>query len=388
MATQFVYSVSDFPNGVALDQLTKDIQDSAITIALEAVTQSGDNVTITFKADLPTADKVVLDGDPAEPPPYTGLVGNHSGVAIAPAPQQVILAGAPSNIDGAIRVATEKTDKSGPDLITPNWADPCTWYYKSVKHEGISLVPKSAGSKIYVPADAAFEGPWIDNHRGRYSDEDDKLTENGDIPRLKVYVDAAPLTEQDPQHRISPEKADVGDFVTDYEKGCVIFHDAPSGVVTADVWKSGSSLWIMAPNPGTRLKLDSAEVQFSKDVSVRDTVIFETYGYVDVFAPQLLTTNGGPYPPGTKIPIKSKKYKTMHNFIDEANGSLPVIPMSSAQEKTWRDLPADVVTYPWNYRFQKILHSAYGMEVRIYLEHDEPFAGYSTATFYCSSESE
>ena len=146
---------------------------------------------------------------------------------------------------------------------------------------------------------------------------------------------------------------------------------------------------MLKPSAGKRLAIKSAEVQFSSDVEMSDTVIFHTYGYVDVFAPYLLTTATppGPYPPGTLIPIQKTVYKTLHQFIDESNGANPPIPAIGGAD--WRGVQHPVTVFPWNYAAALPLSSAAGMEVRVFLEHDDEFGGsYSTATFYALSEDE
>ena len=85
------------------------------------------------------------------------------------------------------------------------------------------------------------------------------------------------------------------------------------------------------------------------------------------------------------------RYKSMRDFINEANGNYPVIPPSSAPkaELTPRDLRYGIVTYPWNYQSVIELESSRGMFVSIKLDKDEPYYGeFGTATFYCYSENE
>lgn len=76
MATQFTYSVEDDTlNGiVALNNLTNTIRSSDITIALEGVTHSGDNLIVDFKDDISGAEETILDG----------IIAAHDGVKIVP----------------------------------------------------------------------------------------------------------------------------------------------------------------------------------------------------------------------------------------------------------------------------------------------------------------
>lgn len=69
------YSISgDTLNGVANNYaLQKEISASSIITALDYITTSGDDLTITFKFALIPADKITLDG----------LVANHDGAALS-----------------------------------------------------------------------------------------------------------------------------------------------------------------------------------------------------------------------------------------------------------------------------------------------------------------
>lgn len=71
MATKYTYSIQDdFPNhAVAADRLAQEIRNSAITIALDYASTSGDDCDIWFKASLSGDEETVLDG----------IVANHSG---------------------------------------------------------------------------------------------------------------------------------------------------------------------------------------------------------------------------------------------------------------------------------------------------------------------
>jgi len=287
--------------------------------------------------------------------------------------------------DNVLRVSVERPEGSRYTAITPNWCDNRTWYYKAAKQLGQTLTDQ--GDHIHYRS-PSYPKAWVDNYHGRYSNEDFLTTEAGDVPRLKVYVDGVPKTEQD------PHDGSGGDYTVDYTNGEVVFLSALTGteVVTADVYEVNGSEWILKPEAGKKLKIVSAEVQFSRDISIKDSVKFQPYGLVDVFAPQYLDTADppGPYPSGTLIPLGNPVvYKTMADYINEANGAKPPIPATTEGSPTWRDLTVDVVTYPWDYQAVTELSGAAGMEVRVSLEHDVELGGMiATATFYCLSYSE
>ncbi|NIT79753.1 MAG: hypothetical protein GWN58_33895 [Anaerolineae bacterium] len=279
--------------------------------------------------------------------------------------------------DGVTRVSTERPEGSRTTIVSPNWCDKTTWYYKATKKQGITLVD-SGDHTTYNP-DTGDEAPWIDNYHGKYFAEDFLLTEDGDLPRLKVYVDSVEKTEQD------PHTASGGDFTVNYATGAVTFLSALTGTetVTADVWQAGSSCWILAPAEGKKLKILYSEVQFSEDIELKDTVKFQPYGLVEIFAPQYCPV---PYPAGTMIPLGNPVvYKTFMDFINEANGAYPSIKANTSATPEWRNLQHDMDTFPFNY--QATTNLIDGMEIRIFLEHEAVFGGHAaTATFYCMSE--
>gem|GEM_PF-1886762 len=83
----YTYTVpGSFPNGkVAPARLDKEIRESAIVTALDGVSTGGTTCTVTFKAQLSSTDKQILDGDPSQTPnpatpcPVGSLIGDHSG---------------------------------------------------------------------------------------------------------------------------------------------------------------------------------------------------------------------------------------------------------------------------------------------------------------------
>ncbi|MDX1554917.1 MAG: hypothetical protein R3212_02720 [Xanthomonadales bacterium] len=282
--------------------------------------------------------------------------------------------------DGVQRVSVEKAEGSRVSAITPNWCDRCSWYYSADKKVGKALTELTP---------LTFQDPdgkaWIDNYHGRYSVEDFLTTKDGDVPRLKVYVDSVEMTEQD------PHTGTGGDYTVQYDAvgGAIItFAESQAGkAVTVDCWESNGSMWVLKPSAGKKLKIVSVEAQFAEDVSITDSIHFAAYGLVEVFAPHLTPS---PYPAGTLIPLGDPViYKTMLDFINEANGAMPVIPKTIAGVPTWRDLSKNIATYPWQYQAVTELLSSAGMEIRIWLEHETPFDGLvATATFYCLSYDE
>jgi len=265
------------------------------------------------------------------------------------------------------------TEGSRTTKISHRWNDPTTWIGQATQKTNQSCSANTAGQEYAMP-----DQNIIDVYHGKLWEEEDLDPSH----RVSVEIDTGggwtAVTEKDPH-------SGVGDYTVDYAAGTITFNptiDAGASV-RASYYCAGGSQYILAPDAGKRLLIKSAEVQFSSDVEQADTVIFETFGYVDVFAPQLMPG----IPSGTKIPIKKTVYKTLHQFIDESNGSYPQIPAIGGS--SWRGVQHPITVFPWNYAAALPLSSAAGMEVRIYCEHDIPFAGsYATATFYCLSEDE
>jgi hypothetical protein len=118
------------------------------------------------------------------------------------------------------------------------------------------------------------------------------------------------------------------------------------------------------------LWVEYSEVQFSKDVDIASDTNFQPWAY-------------NPASPPNKIPVAAPTtYRTLDNFIEEANGCYPAVPAMGGA----RGFTQDRITFPFHYQTVKELRSDWGLEIRIWVEGDVPFAGqYGTATFYCTS---
>lgn len=426
MATSFSYIVGvDFLQGVDLSRLTKEVQESAITIALDHISQEGSTVTLFFKANLSAGEETILYGDVS---PASGLIGAHVGTPLVEV--TTVQTAAPKTADGRDRVAIEKSDGSRLTQVTHDFTKKTTWYRASQRVEDEVLVevtelsspPGSPNERdcyyvglvalgawagqegkiaIYgtgswrfvdLPAGWSFgvrklyrseEEYLIDVYHGLLWNEDKLRDSVGNTYRVTVANDVqGALTEKDPFD-------DAGDFLVDYRNG-LFFVDASQGVgevISATYYTATNSHYIVAPTAGKKIQIESVDVQFSEDVNLRDTAIFEMWGFVDAFAPQLLQANGGPYPSGTKIPIDTTKYKTMRDFQAECDRAYPPYPAMGGS--TWRGLQHPTFVFHWEYVRGVSILSSLGMELHIYLEHDQPYLGsYATATLYCVSESE
>lgn len=278
--------------------------------------------------------------------------------------------------DGRVRVSSEKTSASTVTFYSHNWCDQTTWYEKAVRV--VNESPTNSGDNLtYVLAHKNI----IDSFHGKYTNEDFIKNADGYSYRVSVTVDSAAKTEQD------PHVGSGGHFTVNYDDGYVIFltTQSPSSTIAVTYHYANGSTFTVKPAAGKALRLGVAEVQFSDNVEINDSVLFQPYGFVEAFAPQYCTTNGGPYPPGTKIPLGNPLiYKSIQDYLNDSKKSYPTYP---ALGSNWRGMPRPCIIMDWEYEGDKVLRYDQGMEIRVYLQHDTVFSGdYSTVTFYCRSE--
>jgi len=283
---------------------------------------------------------------------------------------------------GHMKIRPEKPTEPRANIISPNFCDPLTWHTKSVRVEGEELEANHDRTRFF-----AQHHRWVDLNHGRVSDEDS--ISSGKLP--VIYVDDEVQTEVSPFTCLDslPNGNWPGDYVVHHEHGIVEFNEAvPEGaVVTADYSYVTTSEWIMAPNEGTILSMVGSEVQFSENVVLMDTIRFSVWGIADYFLPpEMIGNEEGQIPSGTKIQLEDKVYKTMGDFINEANGAYPTIPQIGGPV---RGTSSPILEIPWVYRTAINLYHSKGMEVRVSLEHDIPCRGdMGTIAFYCVSLAE
>jgi hypothetical protein len=365
--TTYTYPLTDFPNDKAdAFALSEEVRESTITIAVDRVDVGPPDrpldVDVVFKDALTTEQQDVLDG----------LVAAHQGNPIQPVAPPQTSTGAP------LVVLEPRADGSTFNALTPNWCDKTTWYFTSVKVTDETLT--DSGNLTTFTSAHTF---WIDLHHGKVTQEQ---RINGTNYGITLKVNGVTKTE-------NSLDAQNGDYSVNYVAGTVTFNAALQGgdVVTATYNYATDSIWKVLPASGKKVSIRAVEVQFSLDIELTDTAIFEMRGLVEVFAPQLLDTNGGPYPAGTKIPIQSNKYPRMHNYIDEAQQAYPDIPALGGAG--WRGMQQAMHLFRWPYTdsFGQYVEvkSSLGMELWIYLENHSPFGGErAVATLYARSDDE
>jgi hypothetical protein len=258
-------------------------------------------------------------------------------------------------------------------LFTHAWTDPTTWYTDAA----LVLAEVATDTGDQQTYQLAHEN-IIDTYHGKISQEHFLKNSTASGFRVVVRVNGVAKAEQD------PHLATGGDYIIDYGLGKILFLSAlsPADVVEVDYHYAQSSRYILRPAAGKNLRLETAEVQFSADIEMRDSVYFQAMGLVDVFAPQLV--QAGIVPSGTKIPLGDPFiYKTISDFQNDAMKSYTPYP---ALGSNWRKAPP-LVVFSWDYAASTLLLGAAGMELHIFLEHGKAFGGsFATATFYCISE--
>jgi hypothetical protein len=206
----------------------------------------------------------------------------------------------------------------------------------------------------------------IDVYHGKVTCEDEIIDVNGNRMYVGVEVNDMPSVEKDP-HTLQ------GDFTVNYAAGTLTFTQAlqPSDVVKVTYHYARSSKMYIRPLPGKKLGMTAVKVQFSKNVQINDTVIYEVWGQ-----------------PGTPAPIIMSRivYKTFGNFMDDANFVGETMPQIGGS--SWRGTSDAICTLQWDYKALIPLYSSYNMELRIFLEHDVPYTGTCYATFFCLSQDE
>lgn len=249
--------------------------------------------------------------------------------------------------------------RTGSEMIatTHNFADESTWY--STSERVTEQVLTDSGDGLTWDSGEV----WVDMTHGKLFDEDALAADVDHGYSIEVRVDGVVKTER------TPFALSGGDFVVDYRTGKVTFASSQAGnEVTATYSKMVDSVYILAPLEGTRIDIEQVEAQFSLNVDMNDTIVFEAWAYNPADLPN-------------KVMVSKTRYKTFRNMIDEALGSYPVIPAIGGESTRGSDSP--IYGFPFRYGTIRSLSSAYGLELRVGLENDTVYGGtHATATFY------
>ena len=273
----------------------------------------------------------------------------------------------PLECDGKPLIATTVAEGLKANKITPNWCDPTTWWYSSLYVEN-EVASKKDGYDGYIYELSHHN--IIDSFHGKFTGEWNQLDINGNSLRVLVKVNDVEKAEKDPCTL-------VGDYEVNYNSGEIRFYSQvqESSIVKVSYHYENGSTWILSPDNGEVCRIKSIECQFSEDVEMTDSMIYEIYAY-------------NPYDLPNKVQVTSPDvYKTMWDFINDANKAYPKIPAIGGA--TWRGLNSNVYVFSWDFQSASSLSSLFGVELRVRLEHNIPFKGTCcTGTFYCIRNSE
>jgi hypothetical protein len=229
--------------------------------------------------------------------------------------------------------------------VSHDFCDKTTWHQESTEHTSITL--SDQGSNVFKHTDHTH---WIDLTHGNFYQEDALADQKEPV----IYDNAVEVTSG---------------ITIDYAAGTVTFDSAPTGPVTADFWKAGSSRYTVGPESGKRLLLEHAELQFSEDLDMDAPIYFQIWVYNPADLPN-------------KVIYRQVVYKNIKDVINSANLGQGYIPAISG-------LTQNVIVFPFNYLSMIKLDSSLGAEMRVSVGNDSEFAGeWGTATFYFISEDE
>lgn len=270
-------------------------------------------------------------------------------------------------------------------MTSQNFCDKTTWYTKSTRHTGEVL--QKIDEDGYVLG-LTFPVCMVDTSHGKIFGEHKIADGYG----AKVYIDGYATA-----HEKNPDTG-LGDYEINYRTGEVTFTQAQAGVISMDYSEVTTSEWYLRAATGKIIKVISAEVQFSTDSRMQDSFSFQArarVGQCPLLNPywnQNPAGAPGPYPTGTLLPIAEQViYKTVMDLVIESTGSCPVIPKTTTDSPTWRDLPHDVQVFRWTFDAQGTLDivSSWGTEVEIKLLNNTECSGTAAVvTFYGLIEDE
>ena len=360
--TDYVFSIASDTAGAALHARSLDaaIRVSAVVTALDGITAGGDVLTITFKDALSAGDETALGV----------LVGAHTGSV----PTRVV---APTNSQGAPVVQTTWREGTATDFIMHNLCDKTTWYTDSARVEDEAL--SDSGDGLIWNSANTF---WICVVCGRIPQEHRIQATYEAI----IKVDSVVMTE-------SPQGTTDEDYQINYATGDVTFNATQAGnTVEATYSYAQTSVFYVTPTADHTLRLTAVEVQFTDDTDLKDSVRFDIEGYVHSFVPEATVDDVSPnyttsFPTNFRIPLGSPTiYKTMMDFIAEAQRAYPMIPALGGT--SWRGslTPIYVMRWPYQEDATRDLVADKGMRVKISLENDIQFGGTAAiATLYAVS---
>jgi hypothetical protein len=184
----------------------------------------------------------------------------------------------PLEADGKPLIATTPAEGLKLNAISPNWCDRTTWYEQSVRIVNEEMITTDLDRKVWETSHKNI----TDTYHGKLTGEDNLSDADGYSYRVLVTADGYEKTEQNPHY------GSGGDFTVNYKDGYITFFESIPVEISPLItyhYENGSR-WTIKPTAGEVLKLKRAEAQFSEDVVLTDTLVYDLYGSVNSFAPQ------------------------------------------------------------------------------------------------------
>lgn len=363
--TKYTYDVTnDFPGGkVNIGVFQTEITGSSILTALERIDTAGGalslgvltggSIDIVFKDALSTGDKTKLDNDTTGP--AGGLIAAHDN---SPTQSEQIVQLKDVTVSSKGRIQTEENKPGGSEdvYISHDLCDPTSWYQESARATGVFDFGATPTSEIDLGVTNVID-MWSDRNQ-----QEHRIRASGDYD-CEVYVNGATTSLLR-----RPRYADSGgDFSLDAAAGTISLFSPVTGQVEVRYNQAQSSGWTIQAEPGTTLEITDAEVQFSEDLEYKSTVLFT----IEIPHPVL---------PGEFLEIDRTEYPTKLSIVREAYGTFPEINKGTATGL--RDLPVNLRNYPFKYTRRHDIESTMGVRMRISLEGDVPFGGYTASVTF------
>lgn len=183
----------------------------------------------------------------------------------------------PKNSYGAPRIQVDPRDGNKVQIFSPDLTDKRTWWPTSTRVTGETMTVDGGDNKLYHLAGG--NKILVDMKHGRVPLE----SKHGTSYLLNVYDNGVLQAEHSPDSTwngtdFANFAGGDGDYGVDYLTGDVTFKNVPTGPVTIDYSEVVDSQFYITPDSGKELDLLSAELQFSIDLSMRDTLKFELRG--------------------------------------------------------------------------------------------------------------
>lgn len=285
--------------------------------------------------------------------------------------------------DWRLRIATEKGTAPKRNIYSHNFGDTTTWAQGSTYVADEAATPISPDNGLATRFALAFPNV-VDTYHGKTFQERLLLDSDGRSYRVAVRVNGVAQVERDP-HYAAPQPGET--FTVDYAAGEITFLTpiADNADVRVDYHYAGSSLFKVKPTPGKLMILGRAEAQFSIPINPKDTCIFAVKGYAAVFAPAQVLA--GQLAPTDLVTIEDFHYQTMADFQSDAMGSYPTYP-AMGDPGNWRALAYPVTVFDWMYMEGTPISSRAGMELWLYLLHDQPYEGQLASVSLYNTESD